>query len=144
MYFIYILFVFILHVNQFNKQNYIYIISDRNWGDSDVVLGSHKHDAGEVRAGDAGAGVRVRVGFRVVVGPAGVADPERDLPAGDPRRRLLLRREHQHALHLPHRAGLPHHALPHALLHLLLLRRLDRRHAPLRRLPAAGDQGRAH
>jgi hypothetical protein len=88
--------------------------------------------------------LRVRVGVRVVVGPAGVAGAERDLPAGDPVGGAERGGGVQHDLHLRHRAGLPHAALPPQVRPLLLLRRMGGGHDALRLLLPAGDQGDPH
>lgn len=105
---------------------------------------SNKHDTKDVRIRGAISSMHVRDGVRVVVGPVGVANTERDLPLGDENGRLLLRRQHKHDIHLHHSSSLSHNALPYEVRHLLLLRRMDLRHGQFRHFPPAGDQGSPH
>jgi hypothetical protein len=88
--------------------------------------------------------LRLRGGVRLVLGPAGVAGAQRDLPAGDPIGRAKRGGRVQHDLHLHHRADLPHAALPPQVRPLLLLRRLGDRHDALRLLLSPRDQGYPH
>ncbi|KAJ6822018.1 sugar transport protein 8-like [Iris pallida] len=76
-------------------------------------------------------------------GPLGWLIPSETFPVETRTAGLRVRGELEHALHLRHRAGVPLHDVPHALRHLLLLG-VDRRDGPLRGVPAAGDQERAH
>uniref|UniRef100_A0A8R7PEW1 Major facilitator superfamily (MFS) profile domain-containing protein n=1 Tax=Triticum urartu TaxID=4572 RepID=A0A8R7PEW1_TRIUA len=101
-------------------------------------------DAQGVRGGSGALHLPLRGRVRVVLGAPGVAGAQRDLPAGDQARRAEHQRVGQHALHLRHRAGVPHHALPHEVRPLLLLRRLGGHHDRLHRALPAGDQERAH
>uniref|UniRef100_A0A453ILL9 Major facilitator superfamily (MFS) profile domain-containing protein n=1 Tax=Aegilops tauschii subsp. strangulata TaxID=200361 RepID=A0A453ILL9_AEGTS len=91
-----------------------------------------------------GHGVHLRGLLRLVLGPAGVAHPQRDVPAGDAVGGAERDGVRQPALHLPHRAGLPLHALPPQVRHLHLLLGLGARHVRLRALLPPGDQERAH
>ena len=120
------------------------------------VAGGHRRRAGDQgdgpvgqprpRVGDHGGGdgVHVRVLLRVVVGPARVAHPQRDVPAGDAVGGAERHRVRQPALHLRHRAGVPLHALPPQVRHLRLLLRVGRRHVALRALLPARDQEHPH
>jgi len=87
--------------------------------------------------------VRVRGRVRLVVGAHGVADPQRDLPAGGADGGDERHGGRQHVLHGLHRPDLPDAALPPPLRALLLLRRMGAAHDALHRHAAAGDQERA-
>ena len=93
--------------------------------------------------GGAGADVRLLGGVRVVVGPARLGDPRRDIPRGDPVGGAGHQRGRQPGRHVPAHADVPLHALHAQVRHLHLLRRLGRRHDRLRRRVPAGDQGGA-
>ncbi|KAK3147971.1 hypothetical protein QOZ80_3BG0289020 [Eleusine coracana subsp. coracana] len=91
-----------------------------------------------------GHGLHLRLLLRLVMGPARMAHPQRDVPARDALRGAERHRLRQPALHLRHRAGLPLHALPPQVRNLRLLLRLGPCHVGLRAILPAGDQERAH
>uniref|UniRef100_A0A804RJW8 Uncharacterized protein n=1 Tax=Zea mays TaxID=4577 RepID=A0A804RJW8_MAIZE len=89
----------------------------------------------------AGADVRLLGGVRLVVGPADLGDPWRDIPRGDPVGGAGRQRGRQPGRHVPAHADVPLHAVHAQVRHLHLLRGLGSRHDRLRRGVPAGDQG---
>ena len=94
-----------------------------------------------VRHSGGGVHMHVRGGVRVVVGPAGVAGAERDIPSGGPVGGAEHQRVGQHVLHVHHSAALPVDALPHEVRALHILRLLRAGHVDLYPLFLAGDEG---
>lgn len=87
--------------------------------------------------------MRLRDELRLVMGASGLVDSQRDVSRGDEDGGVCLRGELQHALHLPHRAGVPIDAVPHEGGDLLLLRGVDRGHGAIHCVPTAGNEGGA-
>lgn len=117
--------------------------SDNNWDRAPSVSEIEQQSRPRDRDRSGDPGVRLRDELRLVMGASGLVDSQRDVSSGDEDGGVLLRGELQHALHLPHRAGLPVDAVPHEGGNLLLFRGVDRGHGAVRRVPAAGNQGRA-
>lgn len=89
-------------------------------------------------------GVPVCDELRMVMGPARVADPERDVPGRDEDGRVRICGELKHVVHLFDSSGVPVNAVQHEGRGVLLLCGLDRDHGGLHRRPAARDQGHLH
>ncbi|KAJ6809420.1 putative sugar transport protein 13 [Iris pallida] len=106
--------------------------------------GPLRHAGEGVRGAGGGDGVHLRVVVRVVVGAPGVADPERDVPAGDAVGGAERDGVREPAVHVRHRAGVPVHAVPPQVRDLRLLLGVGAGHVGLRALPAAGDEERPH
>lgn len=119
-------------------------IADSNRRDPVRKLETHRYNGLRDGGVGGGASVPLRHVLRLVVGPAGVVDPQRDLPSGDQDRRLRLRRQLKHVHDFRHRPVVPLDALPHARVHLLLLLGLDPGYGNIRGVPFARDQRRAY
>lgn len=105
---------------------------------------AQQHYVDGAGVGCGGADLRVRVIVRVVVGAAGVADSQRDLPAGDAVGGAGHHGVHQHAIHVPDSAVVPSHAVLFQVGHLPVLRRVGGGHVRFHALLHPGDQGRPH
>lgn len=97
-----------------------------------------------VRDGGGGLHLRLRDRVRVLVGASRVACAKRDIPIGDKVGRTEHHGVREHALHVPGRAGLLSHALPHEVRAVHVLRLLCGVDDGLRLLLPAGDEEYTH